>query len=231
MLASRGSQVAKVLFGGSNYIPDVQSLQAWIEVAWAAGFDVQGAEQLGGHLQGSSRWIGSTEAAALLGYFGIPAKIIDFGVDSQVSKGGSSPAGRSLMDWTCAYFSEGPADQDEHTTVGRAVDVVLTGKPPLYLQHEGHSRTIIGVERRDYGDGREPDMCLLLLDPGVPPPALREALENKEMPVWQRLIKRGGHTLRQSQFQVLYCPANEGPYVPGTAQYDHLKLIAAVERY
>lgn len=239
LLASRNTHLAEVLFGGSKYVPDVQSLQAWIEVAWAAGFDVQGAEQLGGRLQGSSRWIGSTEAAALFRYFGVPAKIVDFGVDSQKRGGlinGCSPAGRSLLEWTFRYFSEGrerdgqKSHQDEHN-VGNSVDVIVTGRPPLYLQHEGHSRTIIGVERRVYAEGRESDTCLLLLDPGVPPPALQEALENRNIPVWQRLVKRGAHTLRQSQFQVLYCPTNEGPYAPGTPQYDDLKVITAVERY
>ena len=35
------------LFGGCGYVPDVTSLQAWLECAWAAGFDPTGAEQLG----------------------------------------------------------------------------------------------------------------------------------------------------------------------------------------
>ncbi len=28
------------------------------------------------------------------------------------------------------------------------LSVVCTSRPPLYFQHEGHSRTIIGIERR-----------------------------------------------------------------------------------
>ena len=31
-----------VLFGGAGFVPDVASLQAWLEVAWKAGFDVEG---------------------------------------------------------------------------------------------------------------------------------------------------------------------------------------------
>ena len=39
--------VAKALFGDCGYVPDVASLQAWLECAWTAGFDPMGAEQLG----------------------------------------------------------------------------------------------------------------------------------------------------------------------------------------
>ena len=39
--------VANALFGNCGYVPDVASLQAWLECAWTAGFDPMGAEQLG----------------------------------------------------------------------------------------------------------------------------------------------------------------------------------------
>lgn len=58
--------------------------------------------------------------------------------------------------------------------------VQKTHKQPLYLQHQGHSRTVIGV---DVGKGGE---WLLLFDPGrnkfvpsllsIPPPRANESL-------------------------------------------------------
>ena len=39
--------VINALFGNCGYVPDVASLQAWLECAWTAGFDPMGAEQLG----------------------------------------------------------------------------------------------------------------------------------------------------------------------------------------
>ena len=60
-------------------LPDVTSLQLWIEAAWAAGFDVGGAAQLGGKLYNQgAKWIGTSEVVALLRYFGIPARIVQF---------------------------------------------------------------------------------------------------------------------------------------------------------
>lgn len=66
------------LFGGAGYVPDISSLQSWLEVAWKDGFDKAGAEQLGNQVQASRKWVGTTEAATLLRYFGIRTHIIDF---------------------------------------------------------------------------------------------------------------------------------------------------------
>ena len=37
-----------------------------------------GREQLGGHVQGTSTWVGTTEAAVVFRMFGIRAQIVDF---------------------------------------------------------------------------------------------------------------------------------------------------------
>ena len=67
------------LFGGSGIIPDIPSLQMWIERAWRLGFDLEGAASLGGKLVGAGKkWIGSTEAAILLRSFGLRAKLVSF---------------------------------------------------------------------------------------------------------------------------------------------------------
>ncbi|CAN0075015.1 unnamed protein product, partial [Phaeothamnion confervicola] len=66
--------------GGLGKVPGVLGLQQWIEAAWAEGFDPEGCEQLGGRgaLAGSTTWIGATECATLLRFFGIRAEVIDF---------------------------------------------------------------------------------------------------------------------------------------------------------
>lgn len=72
----------------------------------------------------------------------------------------------------------------------RPTTVVMTGKPPLYFQHEGHSRTIVGIERSlppgpqqqqqhrplataaaaigADGGGGAVEYTLIVLDPGMP---------------------------------------------------------------
>ncbi len=58
----------------------------------------------------------------------------------------------------------------------RSSGVVCTNRPPLYFQHEGHSRTIIGIERRQQSGQAAPSYSLLLLDPGCPSRELEAAL-------------------------------------------------------
>ena len=364
---------AKALFSGSHYVPDIPSLQAWIEVAWRAGFDSVGAQQLGRQLQGGKKWIGTTEAAALFRYFGIPAIIVDFGNSdrndpvssendnilkqqppqrhqtkvpatastssrgggggsttaeegpsdprknsearelhegiqcdvcgsfpiygerftsrvlpnydvcshclentpeikaaagpfSRVSVGGMagpwstfsdnnnrrktecSPAGKSLCHWVWEYFSQVDSGSSEDIITkpsalpfpsaspnlhlsrsgpGWMVETRYTCLCPLYLQHEGHSRTIIGAEKKERHDGTY-EITLLMLDPGVPPPALQDALEAGIK--WQRLIKRSEATLNKLQYQILYCPNGAIPTMPGSTYYEALKILAAQKK-
>ena len=66
------------LFGGAGFVPDIPWLQAWLECAWRSSVDTDGSNQLGGAVQSSHAWIGTTEAAALLRQFGLRARIVDF---------------------------------------------------------------------------------------------------------------------------------------------------------
>lgn len=56
-------------------MPSISRLQKTIEWAWAQGFDVQGAEQLGGKLVNTRKWIGATEVVTLLSSLGIRWRI------------------------------------------------------------------------------------------------------------------------------------------------------------
>ncbi|KAI3426091.1 hypothetical protein D9Q98_008059 [Chlorella vulgaris] len=327
----------RVLFGGVGWVPDISGLQAWLEAAWQLGFDVQGAEQLDGCVQGTKKWVGTTECAALLRSFGLRAQIVDFGVAQQQqqqaasaasagaglsrgarqvpvhpgvacdacgqcpilgdryksetlldydlcsgchsSMGGSEAAagpfrlmlpgavrvpaqqqqaqgqqgqGRSMTEqllcWVWRYFmaeeeGEAPssasgsgsgsqAGPDAGAGAGgpsakrqRPARVRLSGKAPLYLQHEGHSRTIVGIERRLVGREQRAEFTLLILDPSTPGSKLAAALANRTG--WQRLLKRGAHTLRNQQYQLLFVE----PGIAAGAQLDALKMLAAVERY
>lgn len=47
-------------------MPSISRLQEHIEWAWREGFDVQGADQLGGKLVNTRKWIGATEVVTVL---------------------------------------------------------------------------------------------------------------------------------------------------------------------
>ena len=68
------------------------------------------------------------------------------------------------------------------------------GKGPLYLQHEGHSRTIIGIEKVFRANGQLPAVAFLILDPSTRTGPLDRAL--RERKGWQVHLQRHLHVLR-----------------------------------
>jgi len=83
-------EARKALFGGSGFVPDILSLQRWLEIAWEKGFDLPGSAQFNHVIFGSKKWIGTTECAALLRSFALRARVVDFGLKESQSIPGSS---------------------------------------------------------------------------------------------------------------------------------------------
>jgi len=98
------------------------------------------------------------------------------------------------MEWVWNYFS------DNRLSVSSGVHI--TNKGPLYFQHEGHSRTIVGVQRRLQGTTFTPQYNLLILDPADFTRAIEIALIEKRG--WEGYLKRGAHTLKCPEYQMLY---------------------------
>ncbi|CAL0317814.1 unnamed protein product [Lupinus luteus] len=78
LLAQR-PEAREILFGGSGFVPDIPSLQRWLEIAWERGFDTSGSDQFNHAIYGMKKWIGTTECAALFRSFGLRTRIVDFG--------------------------------------------------------------------------------------------------------------------------------------------------------
>ncbi|GMH42480.1 hypothetical protein BSKO_10399 [Bryopsis sp. KO-2023] len=311
MLASHLLQRAdfpSVLFGGCKHVPSISFLQAWLECAWDAGFDVAGRNTIkNGKVQGTTTWIGTTEVTAMLRQFRVNAQVVDFlgansihnternvdegtfhqgvicdGCRSEITgvrhkslswpnfdlcghcvqgevAGNAAPfeisglparhqarcslcnafhftgvlytnptstlcqdcyltlappekstfkhhlsrtlnpdqnapkknarnwsSHEKLVEWVWGYFSDGS---------GQTSGVVETNKPPLYFQHSGHSRTIVGIEKN--GNSHS----LVVLDPGTPAEHLRNAIRAGKG--WQQLVKRGLHTLKKPEYQLI----------------------------
>lgn len=111
------------------------------------GFDSLGAAQLDHHVFKTRKWIGTTEVYTLLTYLGIRSTIIDF------HQPGPKRLHQELMDWIQSYFME--------STTKHKTTVHITSRPPLYLQHQGHSRTVVGIEILKTGKRN-----LIMFDPG-----------------------------------------------------------------
>jgi hypothetical protein len=135
----------------------VKTLQSLIEEAWASGFDEPGAAQLGGRLLGTRTWIGATEVAVLLRSQGVRAHIIDF--SSLVP-----PHADNLFRWVWDYFEQGRSQPSGAAAVGgagRGGAVFQSLRAPLYLQHQGHSRLIVGAVQKREGAASDLRPCCM----------------------------------------------------------------------
>ncbi|ORY94646.1 peptidase family C78-domain-containing protein [Syncephalastrum racemosum] len=130
-------------------VADISGLQLLLERAWQEGFDPQGAAQLDHHVYKTRKWIGTTEVYCMLTYLGIRSTILDFHRPSP------NNTHDTMFDWIQSYFEDGKT----HTKKNHVVHI--TDRPPLYLQHSGHSRTVIGIELLN--DGKR---NLIMFDPG-----------------------------------------------------------------
>ncbi|CAO3621145.1 unnamed protein product [Mucor fragilis] len=128
---------------------DISGIQLLIEKAWQEGFDTLGAAQLDHHVFKTRKWIGTTEVYTLLAYLGIRSTIIDF------HQPGPQHLHHELMDWIQSYFTDSTTQKKSTKTV------CITNRPPLYLQHQGHSRTVVGIELLKSGKRN-----LIMFDPG-----------------------------------------------------------------
>ncbi|KAJ7197208.1 peptidase family C78-domain-containing protein [Mycena pura] len=134
--------------------PGVRNLQRIIEDAWKAGFDPEGARDLK-KLVGTKTKIGTADIQIAFTFRGIPSRLVEF--DLKKKEGGTD----ILTKWVIEYFSQ-PHGVVEEINVLRpktvseallgATPVVVTSRMPFILQHDGHSRTIIGYEVNKSGE-------------------------------------------------------------------------------
>ncbi|KAM9315379.1 zinc finger-containing ubiquitin peptidase 1 [Gastrophryne carolinensis] len=168
-----------------RYIPCIPKIQALIENAWKEGFDPQGASHFNGKLQGTKAWIGACEIYCLLTSLHLKCRILDFHKPSNTS--GTHPL---LFEWVLKYYTS-----DICSSSGR---VVCSTKPAIYLQHQGHSRTIVGIEER-----KNKSYCLLIFDPGHPPEAMqrltRRYLDNTAI----KPLRKPLQSLKHKQYQIV----------------------------
>ncbi|XP_063055692.1 zinc finger-containing ubiquitin peptidase 1 [Engraulis encrasicolus] len=172
-------------------IPNIPRVQALIEEAWKQGVDPSGAAHFNGRLQGTRSWVGTTEIYSLFTSISVKARVVDF--HKPTGQGGTHPR---LFDWVKQYFSQSATSSN-----GRLPPrVVQTTLPPIYLQHQGHSRSVVGVEQKRNGN-----LCLLLFDPGCPPSDMARLLgaDTATVTATVRRMRKFQNHLKHQQYQVL----------------------------
>ncbi|KAI5280598.1 hypothetical protein KEM52_004089, partial [Ascosphaera acerosa] len=152
------SRKGRAVFG-KRRLPTIIELQDMIEEAWDAGFNTIGREDTGG-IRGTRKYIGTSEAQALFESKGFRCQ-----AQAIFSKGWTL-AYSNLLSRIWEYFLAPGA----HITESK---VITTQSAPVYLQHDGHSMTIVGIEK--FADGSD---VLVVLDPGTKPvPEIRTLVD------------------------------------------------------
>lgn len=168
-------------------VPSIPRIQALIEEAWVKGLDPQGASHFNHKLKGTRAWIGATEIYSLLTALRIRAHIVDF--HQPTGPGDTHPR---LFEWVRQYFSQSLKS-------GRIPPrIIQTSLPPLYLQHQGHSRTVVGLEQKKNGS-----LCLLILDPGSSVADIRKMQNRDTITAAIRQIRKFPSALKHRQYQLV----------------------------
>lgn len=150
------------LFG--DEFPSILQIQDLIEDAWDSGYNAQGRTETGG-IRGTRKYIGTPEAQALFCSLNIacPVQAFKDGADRERAR-------TMLMKAVETYFRQGVVADEGRDGEEK---VHLTDLPPIYLQHRGHSLTIIGIEKQ-----RDKGFNLLVFDPSFRDPAgVRELVD------------------------------------------------------
>ncbi|KAK4105002.1 DUF1671-domain-containing protein [Parathielavia hyrcaniae] len=117
-------------------LPSIFQLQEWIETAWDRGINPEGRAETGG-IRGTRKYIGTPEALVIFRHLEIPCATQAF------KHSDAAKAEALLMEHVENYFQSDVEDPSQR--------IWKTKLPPLYLQHNGHSITIIGFERERNG--------------------------------------------------------------------------------
>lgn len=147
------SLVRDILFSsGMIVIPTLNDIQKIIESAWEGGYDQIGGMQLEFKLLDTNKWIGATEVVAMLRSCKVRACVADFDFTS-----GQCDL-NSMVKIIWEYFEKRDIFNQKIKETTEEKDFSFIA--PLYFQHQGHSRLILGAEKWANGD-----IKLLILDP------------------------------------------------------------------
>ena len=117
--------------------------------------------------------------------------------------------GREIGNWVKQYYD-------------RATHAKQACIPPLYFQHDGHSRSIVGYEVSD----PEQRLSLIVFDPSSNGSKLKHNLEEL-LPAWRMQLKRRLHTLNRFAYQLVAVR----PGLMSASEREAAKVIDVTETY
>lgn len=174
-------------------LPSILKLQDMIEKAWDMGFNSTGRIETGG-IRGTRKYIGTPEAQALFLSLGIRCEANAFSETKEMR------AHDALLANVAEYFRRACSLEGDEK-------VFKTDLPPIYLQHQGHSLTVIGFEVRKNGSAN-----LLVFDPMF-----------KTSPAIQRLIGTAVKTSDPTRLMKAY--RKGAAYLQKYKDFEILKLL------
>ncbi|OTB05787.1 hypothetical protein M426DRAFT_319470 [Hypoxylon sp. CI-4A] len=129
-------------------VPSIFDIQDAIEAGWDDGINAKCRDEIG-PIKGTRKYIGTIEADTYFEFLGIrhASKHIsghDSKIKSRKAEEEEEEARSMLYDEVELYFSSSL----NLTAEDRMAKVRRTTRAPIYLQYDGHSLTIIGLERK-----------------------------------------------------------------------------------
>eukprot|EP00057_Strongylocentrotus_purpuratus_P001957 XP_003723558.1 PREDICTED: zinc finger with UFM1-specific peptidase domain protein [Strongylocentrotus purpuratus] len=195
----------QVVFNGRKDIPSIPRIQLLIEDAWSKGFDAQGRDQLKGKVHNTRKWIGATEVVAMFSALRIKCRLFDFHAPS--GQNGTHPR---LFAWIRDYFGKPSMLSMESS--------VRSNKLPLYFQHEGHSRTIVGYDMM-----KDKSTRILLFDPSH---RVADANALRRGDITGHSLKSMRKTLNQMKAKQYQIVCIEG-IITSDQEYEKCKLLTS----
>lgn len=152
----------------SPTIPNLRQIQSYLEQSWKEGVDPEGAKHYRNKIVDTSKKIGALEVSNTFGYLGLDSTVVQF-IKCQESRSLLLPflqgyfgktLGKQGCPFCCCSLDSQVCAQNLLQTSDEIPIVPECDCPvlPLYLQWEGHSVMVIGVDHYEWGS-------MLVLDP------------------------------------------------------------------
>ena len=165
-------------------IPNIRQIQSALEQAWAQGYDPRGAQHYSHAIVGRNSWIGAVEVSTVMTYWGLDSVVVQFirckESREMLPKFVRSYFNKALGNEGCPFCEQQTARSDLVTeqllqfasssiNIDQSCDCPLL---PLYIQWEGHSMTIVGIDS---------DGTFLVLDPEKAGQRVKGDIKNKKV--------------------------------------------------